>query len=147
MKCIGAEWLVKLYEHLENNPHIIVNGFRHASIFRALNILTDIGDTNLVDYSDSSSEDTMSDAEENEIIVPDNVGYQMYTPTVMYIHRACQKLLYWTLSNQPQATIKLVYNYTYVFNMPTGTTSIWIIKYYYYFIYYVRMYSYHVSIR
>jgi len=72
MKCVGAGWLVKLYEHLENNPHIIVNGFRHAGIFRALNILTDIGDTNLVDYSDSSSEDTMSDAKENEIIVPDN---------------------------------------------------------------------------
>jgi len=72
-KCIGAGWLVKLYEHLENNPHIIVNGFRHAAIFKALNILTDIGDTNLVDYSDSSLEDTMSDAKENEIIVPDNV--------------------------------------------------------------------------
>ena len=61
MKYIGARWLVKLYEHLENNPHFIVNGFRHAGIFEALNILTNVDDTNLVDYSDSSSENSVSD--------------------------------------------------------------------------------------
>ena len=72
MKCIGARWLVKLYEHLENNPHFIVNGFKHAGIFEALNILTNVDDTNLVEYSHSSSENSVSDIEEDEVVVPDN---------------------------------------------------------------------------
>ena len=39
MKSIGARWLVNLYEHLENSPDIIVNGFRHVGIHQALNLL------------------------------------------------------------------------------------------------------------
>ena len=27
MKCLGAQWMVALYEHLTDNPHVIVNGF------------------------------------------------------------------------------------------------------------------------
>ena len=27
MKCVGAQWMVALYEHLTNNPHVIVHGF------------------------------------------------------------------------------------------------------------------------
>ena len=57
----------ELYEHLENSPDIIVNGFRHAGIHQALDLLTDIDDSNLVDYSESSSEDSTSDIEENEV--------------------------------------------------------------------------------
>ena len=72
MKCIGAGWLVKLYKHLENNPHIIVNGFRHADILKTLNILTDVDETSLVNYSDSSSEDSVSDIEEDEVLIPDD---------------------------------------------------------------------------
>ena len=41
----------KLYGHLENSPDIIVNGFRHAGIHQALNLLTDIDDSNLINYS------------------------------------------------------------------------------------------------
>ena len=41
MKCLGAQWMVALYEHLTDNPHIIVNGFRHARIFTALGLLND----------------------------------------------------------------------------------------------------------
>ena len=61
MKPIGARWLVNLYEHLENSPDIIVNGFRHAGIHQALYLLTG------VNYSESSSEDSASDIEENEV--------------------------------------------------------------------------------
>ena len=67
MESIGARWLVNLYEHLENSPDVIVNGFRHADIHQALNLLTDIDDSNLVNYSESSSEDSTSDIEENEV--------------------------------------------------------------------------------
>ena len=48
MKCLGAQWMVTLYEHLINNPHAIVNGFRHAGFFTALGLLDD--DTGLPDY-------------------------------------------------------------------------------------------------
>ena len=41
MKCFGAQWMVALYEHLTNNPHVIVNGFRHAGDFTALDLLDD----------------------------------------------------------------------------------------------------------
>ena len=30
MKSVGGKWVVQLYEYLENNPRIIVHGFRHA---------------------------------------------------------------------------------------------------------------------
>ena len=32
MKCVSGQWLVQLYEYLEDNPHITVHGFRHAGI-------------------------------------------------------------------------------------------------------------------
>ena len=67
MKSVGARWLVNLYEHLENSPDIIVNDFRHAGIHQALNLLTHIDDSSLVNYSESSSEDSASDIEENEV--------------------------------------------------------------------------------
>ena len=35
MKCVGAQWMVALYEHLTNNPRVIVHGFQHAGIFAA----------------------------------------------------------------------------------------------------------------
>ena len=56
MKCLGAQWMVALYEHLTDNPHIIVNGFRHAGIFTALGLLNDDvdDDTDLSCYSETS---------------------------------------------------------------------------------------------
>ena len=54
MKCLGAQWMVALFEHLTNNPHIIVNGFQHAGIFTALGLLDD--DTELPDYGEMSAD-------------------------------------------------------------------------------------------
>ena len=62
MKCIGGQWIVRAFEHLENNPHIIVHGFRHAGIFDALGI---IDQDELPDYE---SEDD-SDFDEDEDMV------------------------------------------------------------------------------
>jgi len=39
MKCVGGRWFLKLMEHLESNPQITVNGFKHAGIHRALGLL------------------------------------------------------------------------------------------------------------
>ena len=56
MKWLGAQWMVALYEHSTDNPHIIVNGFRHAGIFTALGLLNDDDDTDLSHYSEMSAE-------------------------------------------------------------------------------------------
>ena len=55
-----------LLEHLTNNPHAIVNGFRHAGIFYALGLLDD--DTELPDYSEMSvdSEYELSDDQQSQ---------------------------------------------------------------------------------
>ena len=58
MKCVGSQWIVQVFEHLQDNPQIIVHGFRHAGIFDALGILDE---DELPRYS--SEED--SDIEEN----------------------------------------------------------------------------------
>ena len=67
MKSTRARWLVKLNENLENSPDINVNGFRHAYIHLVFNLFTDIDDSNLVNYSESSSEDAAPHIEENEV--------------------------------------------------------------------------------
>ena len=62
MKCIGGQWIVQAFEHLENNPHIVVHGFRHAGIFDALGI---IDQDELPDYE---SEDDFDEDEDEDII-------------------------------------------------------------------------------
>ena len=62
MKRLGAQWMVALYEHLTDNPHVIVNGFRHAGVCSALGLLND-DDTNLSYYSEMSA---VSDYELND---------------------------------------------------------------------------------
>ena len=68
MKCIGGQWIVEAFEHLENNPQIIVHGFRHAGIFDALGI---IDQDELPDYEsdDDSDFDEDEDMDENEDMV------------------------------------------------------------------------------
>ena len=60
IKCVGAPWMVALYEHLTKNPHVIIHGFRHAGIFAALGLLDD---TELSDYVEMSanSDNELSD--------------------------------------------------------------------------------------
>ena len=36
MKTEGAKWLVRMFEHVQQNPSLIVNGFIHAGIPQAL---------------------------------------------------------------------------------------------------------------
>ena len=36
MKTVGAKWLVQMHEYLQNNPGLIVNGFRKAGIQEAV---------------------------------------------------------------------------------------------------------------
>ena len=63
MKCVGGRWFLKLMEHLESNPQITVNGFKHAGIHRALSLL-DADDDDIPHYSfdeESYDEDDSSD--------------------------------------------------------------------------------------
>ena len=69
MKCVGGKWIVEMFEYLENNPQIIVHGFRHAGIFNALGILNDDDlpeyasdeDLDLHEVEEESDKDEISD--------------------------------------------------------------------------------------
>ena len=54
MKCVSGQWLVQLYKYLEDNPQIVVHGFRHAGIYDALGLLDedDLPDYTTIDESD-----------------------------------------------------------------------------------------------
>ena len=69
MKCIEERWFIEVIEHLQDNPHIVVNRFMHAGIHQALGILTD--ESNLSIYSDDSNEYSES-FDEDEL--PDDVS-------------------------------------------------------------------------
>jgi hypothetical protein len=65
LKEIGAKWLVGMAEHLGRNPHIIVNGFVHAGITKALDGIEDKDeDTEEEEFElDSKSSDESEDEE------------------------------------------------------------------------------------
>ena len=50
INCVSRQWLVQLYEFLEDNPHIIVHSYRHAGIYDALGSLdeNDLPKTSLI---------------------------------------------------------------------------------------------------
>ena len=84
MKCIGGRWLMEVIEHLQDNPHIVVNGFKHAGIHQALGILADEND--LSPYSDRSYEYSDESESFDEDEMPDDVStplsvHDVYTDT------------------------------------------------------------------
>jgi len=56
MKCVVGAWIVKVFEHLQANPQIIVHDFRHAGVFDALGI---IDDDKLPEYGDDMTQSWM----------------------------------------------------------------------------------------
>ena len=62
MKFVGGKWIVQLYEHLTDKPHIIVHGFRHAGVYSALGLLDD--DDDIPDYTTAGDSDIDDEIEE-----------------------------------------------------------------------------------
>ena len=75
MKYLGGQWIVQVFEHLQDSPQIIVHGFRHAGIFDALGILDedelpscsseedfDIGENNTDDIEENKTNDDVIQA-------------------------------------------------------------------------------------
>ena len=75
MKCVGGQWIVQVFEHLQDNPQIIVHGFRHTGIFDALGILdedelpsynseedSDIGENNTDVIEENNTDDDVIQA-------------------------------------------------------------------------------------
>ena len=63
MKHFGAKWLVKLFEHISNNPHLLVNGFVSAGITNSIReALKDCEDFNEQYDLSSANEDCDNDA-------------------------------------------------------------------------------------
>ena len=86
MKCLSGQWLVQLYEYLEDNPQIIVHGFRHCGIYDALGLLDedDLPDYATTDESDMDEamasapskllvSDVYTDSQTEEETEPDDV--------------------------------------------------------------------------
>ena len=59
---MSDKWIVQLYEHLEDNPLIVVvNGFRHVGIYDALRLIgedDDLQECPTGDDSDNEESDT-----------------------------------------------------------------------------------------
>ena len=81
MKSVGGKWIVQLYEYLENNPHIIVHGFRHAGFFSVLGLLDNNDST--PDYS--TTDDFDIDNEIEELMEPsDGVASEHLSVATVY---------------------------------------------------------------
>jgi len=59
LKELGAQWLVKMVQYIEDNPQFVVNGFVKAGISRALN--NDTADLSSDESGSESSDDTYSE--------------------------------------------------------------------------------------
>ena len=60
---------MQLYEYLEDNPQIIVHGFRHAGIYSALGLLDE---DDLSDYTtDKSDMDEVMEGASSKLLVSD----------------------------------------------------------------------------
>ena len=62
MKCVGAQWLVRLYEHFLDSLDIIINGFLSSGVPQSV----DNGKPTL-DESDESSDECSSEDDSEEV--------------------------------------------------------------------------------
>ena len=75
---------MEVIEYLQNNPHIVINRFRHTGVHQALGMFCD--DTNLLIYSDDSFEYSDDDESLDEGELPDSTStpfhvHDVYTET------------------------------------------------------------------
>ena len=70
MKHVNGQWLVQLYEHLEDNRQIIVHNFRHTGIYDALGLLDE---DDLPDYTttDKPNMDKIMESASSKHLVSD----------------------------------------------------------------------------
>ena len=64
MKCVGAQWLVKLVDHLSQSPDIIVNGFIRSGISPSLSAGRPVMDSEGNSKIDEESEESVESKEE-----------------------------------------------------------------------------------
>ncbi len=62
MKCVGGQWLVRLYEHLLKNPLIVANGFLSAGIPQSI----DAGKPILDDLKSNESSESLSETDDDD---------------------------------------------------------------------------------
>ncbi len=65
MKCIGATSLIRSFEYLENNPHLLVNGFHSACIPQSIDTGQPIITTDLIDSEDDNYTDRDNDSDDD----------------------------------------------------------------------------------
>ena len=62
MKHLGAQWLVKIFDHMTNNPYLIVNGFIETGITKSISKATQCTVDEEYDYSSADDDDDNSGA-------------------------------------------------------------------------------------
>ena len=95
MKCVGGKWIVDMFKYLEDNPQIIVHGFRHAGVFGALGILddddlpeyksdedSDLDEDDIGKENGEASEDEASDEDYLDTVCHGNVGSSLTVSAV-----------------------------------------------------------------
>ena len=70
MKFVSGQWLLQLYENLQDNPQIIVHGFRHAEICDALG-LPDEDDFPDYTTTDKPDMDEVMESASSKLLVSD----------------------------------------------------------------------------
>ena len=72
MKCIGASWLIRLYEHLAENPQYMINGFCAAGITQSIDAGEPVpnndgnGDNTDDDDSDITTDEDVDDSSDDD---------------------------------------------------------------------------------
>ena len=70
MKCIGGQWLVKLFDYIHDNPSIVVNGFQAAHIPQLIDfgkpVFEAVEEDEVGSTDDSGSEDDAYDSSSDD---------------------------------------------------------------------------------
>jgi len=93
---VGGKWIVEMFEHLTDNPQIIVDGFRHAGVFDALGILDDDDDDDVLPDYNNNDQDSDLDEEDGS----DDTSDEDIVDTIERLGINCVQLLNHLIVNQ-----------------------------------------------
>ena len=114
MKSVGGKWIVQLYEHLTDRPHIMVHGFRHAGVYSALGLLDD-DNNDIPDYA--TADDSDIDDEIEELMEPSSGATSKHLSVASVYSDTEEETESVELSQEPSGSAASEYpSVTYIFS-------------------------------